>query len=118
MHFHWEEVKDDRFKYEEETTESLLPIPQWEKVTITTELKNKILPTFQYNSCILSTRYMDYMERIMEMDISPDDVWITTYPKSGTTWAQEMVWLIKNNFDFDTAKSISLVRRSPTLRQL
>ena len=42
-----------------------------------------------------------------------DDIWVTTFPKSGTTWVQEMVWLISNNLDFGTALSISLDERFP-----
>ena len=31
----------------------------------------------------------------------------------GTTWTQEMVWCIINNFDYKTAKGISLETRVP-----
>ncbi|PSN52265.1 hypothetical protein C0J52_08332 [Blattella germanica] len=32
---------------------------------------------------------------------------------TGTTWTQEMVWLLMNNLDYDTAKKEKLVDRSP-----
>lgn len=38
---------------------------------------------------------------------------IATYPRSGTTWTQEMVWLICNNLDFDAARSEPLTKRFP-----
>lgn len=47
------------------------------------------------------------------MEVKPDDIWVATYPKSGTTWTQEMVWLICNDLDFDRAKSESLRTRFP-----
>lgn len=37
------------------------------------------------------------------------------YVFAGTTWCQEMVWLINNNFDYDTAKEIPLYTRFPFL---
>ncbi|XP_037074863.1 luciferin sulfotransferase-like, partial [Pollicipes pollicipes] len=35
----------------------------------------------------------------------PGDVWVVTPPKCGTTWTQEMVWLIANDLDYDGAKT-------------
>ena len=32
------------------------------------------------------------------------DVWVVTMPKCGTTWTQEMVWLIANDCDFQGAQ--------------
>ena len=48
------------------------------------------------------------------MKIRPDDVFICTYPKVGTTWTQEMVWQILNGFDVETGK-MPLLARSPFL---
>lgn len=56
-----------------------------------------------------------FLEKIHDMKVRDDDVWIVTLPKCGTTWMQEMVWLILNNFDFTKAKSIDLEERSPFL---
>jgi len=33
-----------------------------------------------------------YAERIYNMEVYDDDIWIVTYPKCGTTWTQEIVW--------------------------
>ncbi|XP_014087615.2 sulfotransferase 1E1 isoform X1 [Bactrocera oleae] len=43
----------------------------------------------------------------------PDDIWVATVPRSGTTWTQELVWLLAHDLDFDAAKQESLTERFP-----
>ncbi|XP_015597274.1 sulfotransferase 4A1 [Cephus cinctus] len=45
----------------------------------------------------------------------PSDTWVLSYPRSGTTWTQELVWLLSNNLDFDTANEKYLAERFPFL---
>ncbi|XP_026685463.1 sulfotransferase 1C4-like [Diaphorina citri] len=45
--------------------------------------------------------YVNFAEDIINMDVRDDDVWVCSFPKTGTTWTQEMVWCIANNLDFD-----------------
>ncbi|XP_063378526.1 luciferin sulfotransferase-like [Cydia fagiglandana] len=45
------------------------------------------------------------------MVVRPDDVWVATFPRSGTTWTQEIVWLLMNDFDIDKAVKIPLQDR-------
>ncbi|KAK9884601.1 hypothetical protein WA026_007441 [Henosepilachna vigintioctopunctata] len=49
------------------------------------------------------------------LKVRPSDVWIVTFPRSGTTVTQEMVWLLANDLDFETASNIRITRRSPFL---
>lgn len=42
-----------------------------------------------------------------------EDVLIMTFPRSGTTWTQELVWCMMHDLDFDTASSTPLPMRSP-----
>ncbi|XP_055628884.1 luciferin sulfotransferase-like isoform X2 [Toxorhynchites rutilus septentrionalis] len=62
--------------------------------------------------CVLPERYMDLAERIRNFQVLEDDVWIVTFPKCGTTWTQEMVWLIDHDLDYHTARTINLNDRS------
>ncbi|XP_077289157.1 luciferin sulfotransferase-like isoform X3 [Arctopsyche grandis] len=48
------------------------------------------------------------------MTVHHDDVWICSFPKCGTTWTQEMVWLLGHNFDYEKAKEF-LPARFPFL---
>lgn len=61
--------------------------------------------------CMLPAPYAKHADRIRNLEVRPDDVWVITYPKCGTTWTEEMVWLIANNCDFKKAKEIELGER-------
>lgn len=49
------------------------------------------------------------------MQFSVINIHIITYMKCGTSWTQEMTWLIANNLDFEAAKSTAIHSRSPFL---
>ncbi|XP_068081820.1 luciferin sulfotransferase [Anabrus simplex] len=65
------------------------------------------------SDCILPVKYKQFADRIKNFEVREDDVWIVTYPKCGTTWTQEMVWLLINNMDFNRATQENLFTRSP-----
>lgn len=60
---------------------------------------------------LIPRNYRNYAERILNLEIREDDVWVLTFPKCGTTWMQEMVWLLGNNLDFQKAKEEYLYKR-------
>ena len=37
--------------------------------------------------------------RLYSFQLRDDDIWIVTFPKAGTTWTQEMVWMLVNDVD-------------------
>uniref|UniRef100_A0A6P4EPU4 Estrogen sulfotransferase-like n=1 Tax=Drosophila rhopaloa TaxID=1041015 RepID=A0A6P4EPU4_DRORH len=57
----------------------------------------------------------DFLNLVHDMKLRDDDVWIVTLPKCGTTWMQELLWLLLNNLDFDEALAKDQEIRSPFL---
>ncbi|CAG9829241.1 unnamed protein product [Diabrotica balteata] len=45
----------------------------------------------------------------------PSDIFVISFPRSGTTWTQEMVWLLSNNLDYKKASQVNLKERFPFL---
>ncbi|XP_037093832.1 luciferin sulfotransferase-like [Pollicipes pollicipes] len=45
------------------------------------------------------------LEDLYNYPLDPSDVWVMSPPKCGTTWTQEMVWLIANDLDYEGAKT-------------
>nr|QNH68007.1 sulfotransferase-like protein 4 [Brachionus rotundiformis] len=58
--------------------------------------KNKIFPYFA-----------NHLLKIKSLKVKNDDVFVVAYPKSGTTWTEEIVWLVENNLDFEKASTVS-----------
>jgi len=57
--------------------------------------------------------YSRHAEKYYALQPKKDDVWIRTFPRSGTTIVSEMVWLMLNNFDYEKASKSALNHRSP-----
>ncbi|XP_044262681.1 luciferin sulfotransferase-like isoform X1 [Tribolium madens] len=62
----------------------------------------------------LTDQFKQAKHQIDNFEVSDNDIWISTFPKSGITWTQEMVWMIFDNLDFEKAKE-DLNERSPFL---
>ncbi|XP_014679741.1 PREDICTED: sulfotransferase 1C4-like, partial [Priapulus caudatus] len=56
-----------------------------------------------------------YKDDILNFRVRDDDVWVLTYPKCGTTWTQEMVWMICHDADSALARSATIMDRFPML---
>lgn len=64
---------------------------------------------------VILEKYRKMAKPIKEMDVYDDDIWVVSFPKCGTTWTQEMVWLLNNNLNFTEAKKVNLLHRFPFL---
>ena len=54
-------------------------------------------------------------EKVKTLPVRSDDIWVISFPKNGTTWAQAMVWLIANDLDYEKANRIHIANRFPFL---
>ena len=52
-----------------------------------------------------------------EWKVRPDDTYVDTFPKNGTPWTQEFVWLLQNDCSFEGAKLESIERRVPLVKK-
>lgn len=68
-------------------------------------------PTWLNEPCFINARYADYADTVYNLAVRPDDVWVISFPKSGTTWTQEMVWLLANELDYCVAAELTLDER-------
>jgi hypothetical protein len=65
------------------------------------------------NKYLFPSKYKEAGKHFYNFQSRPDDVWVATYPRSGTTWTQELVWLINNDLDYETASKVQLTERFP-----
>lgn len=63
---------------------------------------------------IIPRKFVELGESIRELPIYKDDVWMISYPRTGSTWAQEMIWLLGHQLDYEAAKQ-DLRARSPLI---
>lgn len=67
------------------------------------------------NGCVLPKQFKKFGDLIRTLDIRDDDIWVCTFPKSGSTWSQEVVWCIGHDVDLKAAKKEDLHSRFPFL---
>ncbi|XP_066248128.1 luciferin sulfotransferase-like [Euwallacea similis] len=70
-------------------------------------------PSESLGKSLLPITYAKFAERIFDAPIYKDDVWLVSFHRTGSTWCQEIIWLINNNLDFETAKTTLQQFRAP-----
>ena len=70
----------------------------------------------RYENGFVMPRYFaeNLEEKIYNFELREDDIWIVTYPKSGTTWTLELVWMLINDVELEKGK-VPLSVRSPCI---
>jgi estrone sulfotransferase len=56
------------------------------------------------NECILPKKYKEISEQVKNLKIRDDDVFLCSFPRTGSTWLQEVLWLLGNKLDFNKAQ--------------
>lgn len=63
------------------------------------------------NSLVMPRLYADQLaERIYNFVLREDDIWVLSYPKTGTTWTTELVWMLINDVDTEKSEGIQISR--------
>lgn len=101
MSFRTERITDSRSKYEIDR--------HFTKFYLNYTPKTPLGVDFKPNYCVLPAKYSEVHDKIKSFKVREDDVFLCGNAKSGTTWAQEMVWLINNDLNYDGAKGKNLL---------
>lgn len=62
---------------------------------------------------VLPKKYTSQLDVLKDFQVYPDDIWLVGFFKTGTTVGKELIWLLMNDLDFETAKSVGLSKRVP-----
>nr|CAH0106923.1 unnamed protein product [Daphnia galeata] len=65
---------------------------------------------------VMPPSYARNAEKIYRMQPRSDDVWLLTFPKCGTTWTCELLWLLQNNCDFESSRENGTYHPNSVLR--
>ena len=68
--------------------------------------------TWHFKGTCMPKIYADRAKEFANFEVREDDIWVVTYPKCGTTWTQEMAWMIVNDMDFNKSNSIDITERT------
>ncbi|GLV32781.1 Sulfotransferase 2 [Carabus blaptoides fortunei] len=61
---------------------------------------------------VLPEYFKEFSDRVESFEVKNTDIWVCSFPKTGTTWTQEMVWMLGTDSDFNGGKT-SLCERFP-----
>ncbi|KAJ2952897.1 hypothetical protein O0L34_g7260 [Tuta absoluta] len=67
---------------------------------------------------LFTDKFRQDAAKIYNMSVRPDDIFVATFPRSGTTWTQELVWMVANDLDYAGSDATPLVQRFPFLEFL
>lgn len=56
--------------------------------------------------CILPQKYRELNDKVKNLKIRDNDVFLCSFPRTGSTWLQEILWLLGNDLDFEKAKNV------------
>lgn len=86
----------------------------WAKIDKKSANSFPFLDDYKFAKCFLPKKFMQISDRIENFEVRSDDVWICAFPKSGSTWATNIVFQLQNNLNFalDIYPPYKLLERS------
>lgn len=72
---------------------------------------NPISTKWLADPCFLSSHFLTYAETIRDFVVRPDDIWLISFPKTGSNWSQEMLWMLHNDLNYDATHAIPMDKR-------
>lgn len=70
---------------------------------------------YNYKDYVFPAMIIKSLPQVQALKARPDDVFVVSFPKTGTTWVQEIVYLISTNLDFRSAAARNMEQRFPYL---
>lgn len=85
------------------------------KVFIERDFKIKFQQEFNrsyllINGYTMPSQYKEKRHLLDNFEVFEDDIWVCSFPSSGAPWIQEIIWLLMNNFDYESTNE-SIYRR-------
>ncbi|XP_020281656.1 sulfotransferase family cytosolic 1B member 1 [Pseudomyrmex gracilis] len=65
--------------------------------------------------CLLPPTFVFCAQKIRDFTVYEDDVWVISYPRTGSHLASEMIWCIGNDFNYESARNALFIMRCPLL---
>ena len=91
----------------------------WEPLPIDPNYKNPDFRTYRYRESIFSDIHLTWglMEQLEQFRGRPSDIIVASFPKSGTTWLQEIIWSITHHTELteERGSGVTLEFRFPML---
>ena len=74
------------------------------------------IPIRLNNGFVTQRNFVGKQKDIYNFQLRDNDIWVVTYPRSGTTWTLELVWMLINDVDIEKGK-VDLRIRCPFLER-
>lgn len=65
--------------------------------------------------CVMPQQYHEISDEVRNFEVRNDDVFLCSLPRTGSTWMQEILWLLGNNLDFEKSRNEVQFLRSPLI---
>lgn len=79
----------------------------WASIDPTTKHQLNLPSDFKYYPVFMPDSYIEWADRFQNFKVRKDDIWITGFPKTGTTWIHNILRQMINGLDFSAPARMS-----------